>query len=66
MKGWQRHGEVKGVVRLPTVAVRPLELILTGWHADPELLHRAHLVVEMRKVTLPFERSTDGRRDIEL
>jgi hypothetical protein len=38
MKGWQGYGEIKGVDRLPAVAVHPLELILTGWQAHPELI----------------------------
>jgi ATP:corrinoid adenosyltransferase len=66
MKGWQGYGEIKGVDRLPTVAVHPLELILAGRHTHLELIDRVGLVVEMGKVTPPFERSTDDLRGIEL
>jgi cob(I)alamin adenosyltransferase len=133
MKGWPGYGELKGVERLPTVAIHPfgrsgwvhpgqpepedyrranealayarealmggqadiivldeinvaldyglldledvvavldekppaVELILTGRNAHPELVRRADLVTEMRKVKHPYDRGLNGRRGIE-
>lgn len=133
MKGWPGYGELRGVDRLPTVAIHPfgrsgwvhpehpepedyenaakalacareiiraqqadivvldevnvalhyglldleavlavleerpptVELILTGRHAHPELIDRADLVTEMRKVKHPYDRGIEGRQGIE-
>jgi cob(I)alamin adenosyltransferase len=42
-----------------------VELILTGRNAHPEIVRRADLVTEMRKVRHPFDGGIKGRRGIE-
>jgi cob(I)alamin adenosyltransferase len=42
-----------------------MELILTGRNAHPELIRRADLVTEMRKVRHPYDQGLEGRRGIE-
>jgi len=42
-----------------------MELILTGRGAHPQILERADLVTEMRKVKHPAERGVGARRGIE-
>ena len=133
MKGWPGYGELRGVERLPTVAIHPfgrsgwvhpeqaepedyeraaealtyarevmnggqadivvldeinvaldyglldleavlalldgkppaVELILTGRNAQPEVIQRADLVTEMRKVKHPYDQGINGRQGIE-
>jgi cob(I)alamin adenosyltransferase len=133
MKGWPGYGELRGVERLPTVAIHPfgrsdwvhpehpepedyeraaealayarqimtneqadivvldeinvaldyglldltgvlallddkpptVELVLTGRNAHPEIIQRADLVTEMRKVKHPYDQGMDGRKGIE-
>lgn len=133
LKGWPVYGELKGVERLPTVAIHPfgrsgwvhpeqpqpedyeraaealsyavevitkeeadvvvldeinvaldyglldleavlalldrkppaVELVLTGRNAHPELIRRADLVTEMRKVRHPYDQGLEGRQGIE-
>ncbi len=43
----------------------PLEMVLTGRYAPPELLERADLVTEMCAVKHPFEQGIRGRRGTE-
>jgi cob(I)alamin adenosyltransferase len=42
-----------------------VELILTGRNAHPEVVQRADLVTEMRKVKHPYDQGLNGRRGIE-
>jgi cob(I)alamin adenosyltransferase len=42
-----------------------VELILTGRNAHPEIVSRADLVTEMRKVKHPYDRGIGGRKGIE-
>ncbi len=42
-----------------------VELILTGRNAHPEVIRRADLVTEMRKVKHPFDQKIQGRQGIE-
>ncbi|MBI4180710.1 MAG: cob(I)yrinic acid a,c-diamide adenosyltransferase [Chloroflexi bacterium] len=42
-----------------------LELVLTGRHAPPEIVQRADLVTEMRKIKHPFSQGIRARRGIE-
>ena len=41
------------------------ELVLTGWNAWPELVERADLVTEMRKVKHYYDAGQGARRGIE-
>ena len=42
-----------------------VELILTGRNAKPELLERADLVTEMRKVKHPYDKGTKARKGLD-
>lgn len=42
-----------------------VELVLTGRNAHPQVVARADLVTEMRKVKHPYDRGLDGRQGIE-
>jgi cob(I)alamin adenosyltransferase len=42
-----------------------VELVLTGRNAHPEVIGRAHLVTDMRKVKHPHDQGTSGRLGIE-
>lgn len=42
-----------------------VELVLTGRNAHPELIRRADLVTEMRKVRHPYDQGLEGRQGIE-
>ena len=42
-----------------------VELILTGRNAHPEVVRRADLVTEMRKIAHPHDRGMSGRRGVE-
>jgi cob(I)alamin adenosyltransferase len=42
-----------------------VELILTGRNAHPEVIDRADLVTEMRKIAHPHDRGISGRRGVE-
>lgn len=42
-----------------------VELVLTGRNAHPEVLKRAGLVTEMRKVKHPYDEGISGRQGIE-
>jgi cob(I)alamin adenosyltransferase len=38
---------------------------MTGRNAHPEIIQRADLVTEMRKVKHPYDQGMDGRKGIE-
>lgn len=42
-----------------------VELVLTGRNAHPEIIQRADLVTEMRKIKHPYDQGVDGRQGIE-
>jgi cob(I)alamin adenosyltransferase len=42
-----------------------VELVLTGRNAHPEILRRADLVTEMRRVKHPYDQNINGREGIE-
>jgi len=64
MVGLLTKDEVMALVDLH--AKRPhAELILTGWNAWPELLERADLVTEMRKVKHYYDAGVGARPGIE-
>jgi cob(I)alamin adenosyltransferase len=42
-----------------------VELVLTGRSAHPEILRRADLVTEMRKIKHPYDRGINARKGIE-
>lgn len=42
-----------------------VELVLTGRNALRQIIKRADLITEMRKIRHPFDRGTGGRRGIE-
>ncbi len=43
----------------------PLELVLTGRYAPPEIVQQADLVTEMRMIRHPFKQGISARRGIE-
>jgi cob(I)alamin adenosyltransferase len=43
----------------------PLEMVLTGRYAPPEIVQRADLVTEMRMIKHPFSQGITARRGIE-
>jgi cob(I)alamin adenosyltransferase len=53
------------VLRLLEGKPPAVELILTGRNADPEVIRRADLVSEMRKVKHPFDSGLTARQGIE-
>jgi cob(I)alamin adenosyltransferase len=57
--------EVKDVLKLIDEKPPDMELILTGRDMPKEILERADLVTEMRKIKHPFEKGAIARRGIE-
>ncbi len=53
------------VLKLIDDKPRNVELILTGRHADPELIKRADLVTEMLMVKHPYTRGIKARKGID-
>ncbi|MGI6678838.1 MAG: cob(I)yrinic acid a,c-diamide adenosyltransferase [Dehalobacterium sp.] len=42
-----------------------VEIVLTGRHAPPELIKRAHLVTEMKEIKHPYKTGITSRKGIE-
>jgi cob(I)alamin adenosyltransferase len=57
--------ELEAVLALLDVRPPGVELVLTGRNAHPELIRRADLVTEMRKVKHPYDQGTGARQGIE-
>ena len=57
--------EVDEVVKLVSDKPLNVELILTGRHADKELIKRADLVTECLKIKHPYDEGTLAREGIE-
>jgi cob(I)alamin adenosyltransferase len=64
MVGLFGKGEVMALLDLHARDPRP-ELVLTGWNAWPELVERADLVTEMRKVKHYYDAGVGARPGIE-
>lgn len=48
-----------------TAARRPVEIILTGRYAPPEIIAIAHLVTEMQEVKHPYQQGVAARQGID-
>lgn len=57
--------DLEAVLALLDEKPRAVELVLTGRDAHPQVLCRADLVTEMRKVKHPYDQGIAGRRGIE-
>jgi cob(I)alamin adenosyltransferase len=57
--------ELEQVLALLDSKPSAVELILTGRNAHPEIVKRADLVTEMRKVKHPYDRGLGARKGIE-
>lgn len=57
--------ELDEVMRLIGDKPQNVELILTGRHADTELIKRADLVTEMLKIKHPFDKGIKARKGID-
>lgn len=57
--------DLEAVLALLDSKPATVELILTGRNAHPEIVKRADLVTEMRKVKHPYDRGIGGRKGIE-
>lgn len=57
--------DVVAVLKLIEDKPKNVELILTGRRAKPELLERADLVTEMRKVKHPYDKGTKARKGLD-
>ena len=57
--------ELDAVLALLDSKPPAVELILTGRNAHPEIVRRADLVTEMRKVKHPYDQGVGGRKGIE-
>jgi cob(I)alamin adenosyltransferase len=56
---------VAEVLKLIEDKPKNVELILTGRKAQPELIERADLVTEMRKVKHPYDKGTKARKGLD-
>lgn len=56
---------VKEILRLIDKKPSSVELVLTGRNAPRQVMKRADLITEMRKIKHPFDRGEAGRRGIE-
>jgi len=56
---------VKKVLEILDSKPTKMELVLTGRNAPAEILEKAHLVTEMKKIKHPFDKGITGRRGIE-
>jgi cob(I)alamin adenosyltransferase len=57
--------DLEAVIALLDGKPPAVELILTGRNAHPEVIRRADLVTEMRKVRHPYDQGLEGRQGIE-
>ena len=60
--GLVEAGDVAGLIRNRP---RRLNLVLTGNHAEPEVLEMADPVTEMREIKHPFRSGVKARRGID-
>jgi cob(I)alamin adenosyltransferase len=61
---WKLIG-IEEVLQLIKDKPQNVELILTGRHADPELIERADLVTDMVEIKHPFHKGIKARRGID-
>lgn len=57
--------KVKDLLNLMDARPENVELVLTGRYADPEIVMRADVVLEMKKVKHHFDKGTPAREGIE-
>lgn len=57
--------DIKDVIKLVDEKPANVDLILTGRYAAPELIEKADLVTEMRKIKHPFDAGLPARKGIE-
>jgi cob(I)alamin adenosyltransferase len=57
--------ELEDVLELLDAKPPSVELVLTGRNAHPQVVKRADLVTEMRKVKHPYDEGILGRKGIE-
>ena len=56
---------VKKVLEILDSKPTKMELVLTGRNAPAEILEKAHLVTEMKKIKHPFDNGINARKGIE-
>lgn len=57
--------DIKDVIALVEDKPESVELILTGRHADKEIVRRADLVTEMLNIKHPYDQGTSARKGID-
>lgn len=56
---------LESVLKLIQDKPKKLDLVLTGYHADPEIIAKADLVTEMKAIKHPFEKGILAKKGID-